>query len=115
MIAIGSQLHIPRYTFIPSGAVMTRFLQAAEDLFLQGTLRATPHRSLERFDGEINIPGLPALCYHELLDSCRRNPCIFNITSKHNMEGAGILMNTFYELEASPIDILRDRSSIKLT
>ncbi|CAM6095375.1 unnamed protein product [Calypogeia fissa] len=110
---VAQQLQIPRYTFIPSGAVLTRLFQAVEDLYNEGTLRVNAGEStLEMFDGKISIPGLPPLQYLDLPRFCRQTPITFKANAKNTVAASGLLINTFYELEASVIDTLRNMSPI---
>lgn len=110
---IAKQLKVSYYPFYACGAIFVRTLQAYPQLFTDGTLNAEEategmakgRRLVTQYDGVVKIQGLPALEYREMLNSNLGVDFYFDIGNAIE-ESDGLIVNTFYELEAPQIDAI---------
>ena len=110
------ELDIPFIQFWTCGAGYLRALQAQVSLYADGTLkvntsaRGSPY--LEPFEGHVHIAGFPPLEHRDIrkppkLDS--KNLCVRNDIDIGTVVNTadGVIVNSFYELEAPQIDAIR--------
>ncbi|KAJ7513559.1 hypothetical protein O6H91_23G004400 [Diphasiastrum complanatum] len=114
------KLHIPRYVFYPSQPTVLAPLFYLQVLQAQGRLPLKASSMIDDVeacdeDHLVRIPGMPPLrnldCDSRLLETFARSVHdayiqIWMIVHK----AAGVLINSFYELDTVPIDALRNRS-----
>jgi hypothetical protein len=86
---------------------MARYCQESIGLFAQGHLQIGADDKLVRFDGTVDIPGLSPLRYHELILSTRLYPAFFLLRCRLECRAAGVVVNTWYDLEAEVIEAMR--------
>ncbi|CAM6129417.1 unnamed protein product [Calypogeia fissa] len=107
---VANELNIPYYQFFSCGATFVRSLQACSKLFADGTLAMKEEpggqRSLAEFEGLMKISGLPALRFGEMTNS-NLGAEFVNSLGIAIGEADGVIVNTFYELEAPQIDAIR--------
>ncbi|CAM6099583.1 unnamed protein product [Calypogeia fissa] len=105
------ELNVHYYQFSSFGAVYIRALQAYSQLLADGVLivkEVGPNgiRMPAEFDGLLKIPGLPALKHGEMANSSIQIE-ISKAISDTVAKADAVVVNTFYELESSVIDSIR--------
>ncbi|CAM6121082.1 unnamed protein product [Calypogeia fissa] len=111
------ELNIPYYQFHSCGATYVRALQAHFSLVADGSLVIKREPSgvayLEKFEGCLNILGLPPLEYRDILKPPPQLPSNGDRTEfdleigRCINEADTVIVNTFYELEAPQIDAMQ--------
>ncbi|CAM6099580.1 unnamed protein product [Calypogeia fissa] len=103
------ELNVHYYQFWSCGAVYVRGVQAYPQLLADGVLTGKEGGAdgmLAEFDGVLKIPGLPALKHGEMVNSVleiEHSKAIWDSLAKAD----AVVVNTFYELESSVIDSIR--------
>ncbi|CAM6120000.1 unnamed protein product [Calypogeia fissa] len=116
VIDAAKELNIPYYQFHSCGAAYVRAMQAQVSLVADGSLviksepSGTPY--LEEFEGYLHIPGLPPLEYREMLKPLEakyyRNGTWSELEIGRCINLAdAVIVNSFYEFEASPIEAMQ--------
>jgi hypothetical protein len=92
-----TKLKIPRYVSIVSPATFGYAMYMHSENIARGILE-------KEGDPEVHIPGIPTLHLDDLSGSARRYPEFITSSGDTFDESAGVLCNTFYDLEAVAID-----------
>ena len=105
---IANKFNIPNYVFYASPAsALSCFLHAPE-LVRQGVLPTNPSRGEEMI---YDIPGVPPTRAADLPSPIQDSSAyVYDFwirNAKEMQEAAGVLVNTYYELEPNCIDVLR--------
>ncbi|KAG6555601.1 hypothetical protein Mapa_002836 [Marchantia paleacea] len=108
---IAKELNIRSYQFFSCGATFARVLQAYPQLVEDGTLQLIADsrgvRSLAEFEGHLNIPGVPPLQFRDMMNARIMGAGFLISLGRAMAEADGLIINTFYELEAPEIDAIR--------
>ncbi|CAM6091992.1 unnamed protein product [Calypogeia fissa] len=109
---VAEKLGIPLFMFIPSGATYAKLMQEYIVLMAQKIFNIEPDGTLCKYQGAIDINGVPSLHYHEVNLFARKDPAHFLSRSQVMCQGAGIVINTFYELEEEVIQAIVNPSPL---
>ncbi|CAM6085874.1 unnamed protein product [Calypogeia fissa] len=107
---LSEKLEIPYYMFIPSGAILARLKQENIRLMAQNVFKIAPDGPLVKYEGAVDMDGIPSLRHHELIVSARLYPAYFLIRCKVMCRAAGVVINTFYDLEDKVIESMTNPS-----
>ncbi|BFI07923.1 protein MpUGT38 [Marchantia polymorpha subsp. ruderalis] len=111
---VANELNIPHYQFYSCGAHFVRILQEYPKLLADGTLKLhedfrTGKVSIAEYEGHLNIAGLPPLRWKEILNPIKLGLQMFLDVADRIDEVDGLIVNTFYEMDAPQVDAIRQR------
>ncbi|CAM6098823.1 unnamed protein product [Calypogeia fissa] len=106
---VAETLQIPRHTLVPSGVIFARYMQGSLVYFDRGQFQISKmDGKLVEFDWPLCIPGLPPLEFHELDFIHRDFTSSFRQAVESMMKSAGVLVNSFLELEEKVVEAFRN-------
>lgn len=103
------KLELPRYVSCPSPATFGLVMHYFSTLMARGLLQGTDP------DPVLEVPGTPLLHLSDLPPMVRRVPEFMTEGGDTFKDSAGIVINTFYELEPRAVDTLRAEVEAKGT
>ncbi|CAM6098827.1 unnamed protein product [Calypogeia fissa] len=106
---VAETLQIPRYMLVTSGVILARYMQGSLVYFDRGQFQFSKmDGNLVEFDWPLCIPGLPPLQFHELVELHRIFTSSFRQAVESMMMSAGVLVNSFLELEEKVVEAFRN-------
>ncbi|KAG6552936.1 hypothetical protein Mapa_005469 [Marchantia paleacea] len=111
---VANELNIPHYQFYSCGAHFVRILQEYPKLLADGTLKLiedprTGKVSIAEYEGHLKIAGLPPLRWKDILNPIKLGLKMFLDVADRIDEVDGLIVNTFYEMDAPQVDAIRQR------
>ncbi|CAM6124464.1 unnamed protein product [Calypogeia fissa] len=106
---VAETLQIPRYMLVTGGVIFARYVQGSLVYFDRGQFQISKmDGKLVEFDWPVCIPGLPPLKFHELNFFLRNFTSYFREVAESLVKSAGVLVNSFLELEEKVVEAFRN-------
>ncbi|KAG6548193.1 hypothetical protein Mapa_010244 [Marchantia paleacea] len=106
---VAQAMKIPYYIFFSNGGTYARFMQAQPELFANGSLSFNEGSGrMSEFQGSIHVPGIPPLRYRDLPLFARHHLRLSLRMSEAIIHADGLIVNTFYDLEARALDAMQE-------
>ncbi|CAM6098826.1 unnamed protein product [Calypogeia fissa] len=111
---VAETLQIPRYMLVTSGVIFARYMQGSLVYFDRGQFQFSKmDGNLVEFDWPLRIPALPPLQFHELAQLHRTITSLFRQAVESMMKSAGVLVNSFLELEEKVVEAFQNPENLE--